>query len=350
MKYFKYAIRSRYVHFIGVVFVIKIIFGFLFSILLILTFSFGRYFVYNDYAFIPIDAAANPDFHALKNASTAPHRPGVYFISYADGPEVFFKNQNALAASTLNRGADFIFNYRRSHLDAQFVADNKDILSTKQGAGLWLWKPWIIQHTLKTVPEGAIIIYCDTGFVVRKPLTPLIEAMEGRDVLLIQYDSETYGEPISITNRDLFVHMGCDDAACHRGNHLWAGFLMVRNTDTGRAFIKEWLDLCATPGMLSGNTAHNKPHPEQKTHMHDEAILSALYNMKKRDGTADHITLYNVYDFGKIALWHHRHPVREFESFTAYGAYYRVRSFERKFIFDAAWMRWLRAYLAPPKV
>ena len=54
-------------------------------------------------------------------STTKDYKPPVYLISYADGPEVFHKNQNALTASALNKGIDFFLNYKRYHLDKDFI-------------------------------------------------------------------------------------------------------------------------------------------------------------------------------------------------------------------------------------
>lgn len=322
---------------------VKVLLSLLCLILSILTYSFGRYVLLNDLAFVPIDATANPDFPAQKHPA---HRPGVYLVSYANGHEVFFKNQNALAESVINRGVDFILNYRRSHIDPDFYAENKAILDAKPGAGYWLWKPWVIGHALKHAPENAIVIYCDTGFVFRKPVTALTHALGEKDILLIDYDPKIHKHPIYNSNRAIFTYLGCDEKACHYGHHVMGGFLVLRNTQKARDFIHEWLKLCQNPDLLIGGNDTLPPHPEQGAHTHDESILSALYNVKKRDGLAQDIALMSVYDFDKLTIWHHRHPSREFESFTAYGAHYRIRAFERKLIFDAPWMRWLREYVA----
>ena len=84
-------------------------------------------------------------------------RSQVFLISYADGPKVFFKNQNSLVQSAINKGFDGIINYKKSHIDNIFYNKNMDILSDPHGAGLWLWKPYFILKTMEMLPEDAII-------------------------------------------------------------------------------------------------------------------------------------------------------------------------------------------------
>ena len=92
----------------------------------------------------------------------------IYLISYADGPEIYKKNQAGLVQSALNKGFSHFINYRKSQLSQDFKENNKEILSLKKGAGYWLWKPWVILNTLENIPENAIVIYADTGFVFKK--------------------------------------------------------------------------------------------------------------------------------------------------------------------------------------
>ena len=58
----------------------------------------------------------------------------IYLISYADGPEIFIQNQNAMAESAINKGIDFTFNYRKQHIDPDFINKHADIFARTQGA------------------------------------------------------------------------------------------------------------------------------------------------------------------------------------------------------------------------
>ena len=47
-------------------------------------------------------------------------RPPVYLISYVEGKEYFLRNQNTMTHYAINKGIDFILNYRKSHMDKDF--------------------------------------------------------------------------------------------------------------------------------------------------------------------------------------------------------------------------------------
>jgi hypothetical protein len=84
----------------------------------------------------------------------------------------------------INKGIDFIFNYKRKDIDIDFLNANKNI-SEKHGAGMWLWKPHLILKTMQNAKEGAIILYLDSAFYITKPITPLIKTLGDSDVILV---------------------------------------------------------------------------------------------------------------------------------------------------------------------
>ena len=46
-------------------------------------------------------------------------------------------------------------------VEASFATRNQRVLRRRKGAGLWLWKPHLINATLASLPDGFILMYCD---------------------------------------------------------------------------------------------------------------------------------------------------------------------------------------------
>ena len=109
----------------------------------------------------------------------------IYLVTYADG-DAHIANQKMLAESALNNCVDVVYMYRKEHLDDAFVAKNKKILDQKRGAGYWLWKPYVVLKTLLEVPEGAVMIYLDSGVEIVRPLGSLINELDKRDMLFVE--------------------------------------------------------------------------------------------------------------------------------------------------------------------
>jgi hypothetical protein len=319
----------------------KSIFLFLVVLIIFILFVETKIILFNDFSTMRIDEKANPDFKRNGEIKKDP----VYLVSYADGAEIFFMNQNTLTASAMNRGIDFFFNYRRSHLDKDFIEKHKDILNQKKGAGYWLWKPWIILNTLKQVPENSIVIYADSGLVFKQSLQEAILDKFNKDVLITTYPPKVGGYAVEGAKKDLFIKLDCDVEACWHGFSTWAAFIVVRNTQKARDFIAEWLDLGCDPQLITDAPSKAPNHPEQKNHMHDQAILTVLYNRKVVIDKVDYIQTINSDELGKLAFWHHRHPNKNLELESLWQKFgNKINGFERIFILNSFIMKKLRQY------
>jgi hypothetical protein len=228
----------------------------------------------------------------------------VYLISYADGPEIYKKNQAGLVQSSLNKGFSHFINYRKQHLSSEFKQENEEILSMKRGAGFWLWKPWVILHTLESAPENAIIVYADSGFVFKKPVQELINLAKQHDIVLIEYDDiKTYGTIEKRVQRITLDLMKADNKSMRQKPTLWAAFGVFKNNEKTRTFVKEWLLHCKDKRKIT-DTPHPvlKEHAGFSSHSHDQAILSILAHQN-----ASGIYLYPDSQFnGNFVTWHHR--------------------------------------------
>lgn len=200
-----------------------------------------------------------------------------YLISYADGKDVFFKNQNILASSAINRGFDHIVNYSRKHIAPEYIAANP-ILNDPRGAGYWLWKPYIILETLNKTPDGTIIMYADTGLVIRQPIEDYFASglsMPNKDILLFAYPPHENGLAARAASKDTFIALNCLTEECRNSHHVWAGIIVLRNSVASRKFISDWLHACEQTDLLLGVTK-TENFPEFTHHQHDEGILGVL--------------------------------------------------------------------------
>ena len=277
-------------------------------------------------------------------------RNPVYLVSYADGDEVFFQNQLALNASVLGKGVDVIMNYKRSLLDPVFVSQNKAIFSQKRGAGYWLWKPWIILDAMKKAPENAIIIYSDSGSVIRHSLSDFIERAHTHDIILCRYeDTVMYGTLQKRAKRDVFIRLGCDDQEYHHHPTLWAGFLVLRNTPKARHFIATWLSHCTDPQLLCDAQSSQPEYQSFTGHAHDQAILGVLASLHTKD--IQFIDYTDLVD--KHLTWHHRRkgacpeePLFIYRSLIPYYALNRMMRYHESLFYNTSFLKWLRWKIA----
>jgi hypothetical protein len=290
--------------------------------LILLNYSQFKVFTYNDISIEPINKSINPDLNAKQHKERLP----VYLISYADGQEVFYKNQNALILSALNKGADIFINYRKSMIDREFYQQNKYILEQKRGAGYWIWKPYIILKTMQEAPEGAKIIYADSGFVFVKPLTPYLEKLDKHDILLVKYPKKIEGTVRNIARSKVLQKIGCTTKSCLNGYTSPAGFIAVKNTPIARAFIKKWLSYCCEQDLIIDNPDDTNNH-DFKQHRDDQTILSTLASTGRYP-----IYYYPNKPFEKEVDWHHRNKNHLKYNSTIPSMRKSIKRIERRYI------------------
>ncbi len=290
----------------------------------------------------PLNQGANPDL----GASLSFHRDPVYLVSYADGPEVFFRNQAGLAQSALGRGVDIIANYRRSMISPAFLEKNKEIFNKKRGAGYWLWKPWVILDTMKKAPENAIIIYCDGGVVFKSSLKPLIDLTKEHSIILSHYEDTTvYKHASNNTKREVFIRLECDEPKCHNGPQIWAGFMILKNNPEARKFVESWLQYAQDPSLLIEGPSSQKELPEFQSHLHDQALLNVLYS---RAPQGKYLLPYDAVLMKDFTVWtHRRNGVRPgddlfiYSSLTPYYGYIKMDKIDKAF-YQSSWLKKLR--------
>lgn len=265
----------------------------------------------NDLSIQPLNQYSAPDLEAPEPTG----RPPVFLVTYAAGGEVYFRNQNAVAQYALNKGVDFILNYRKSHIDQKFFEKNRSIFNEKVGAGMWLWKPYIILRTLESAPDDSIIIYVDASFKIRKPISRFLEQMGQDDILLVQDQDRLNG---AFVKGDTFQFLNCKDDSCRQSPHLWSALIVVRNSPRSRAFIKAWLDACENEKALNATPYHQMPnYPEFKWHQFDQSVLSLIYH-KYPDG----IKILKEQDVNPYFIWFRRKSGRSSQNkiwYTLYG-------------------------------
>ncbi|MFM8454700.1 MAG: hypothetical protein ACKOAD_07090 [Gammaproteobacteria bacterium] len=239
----------------------------------------------------------------------APRLPN-YLISYADGDPVFFRNQNALAASAQNKGFDFILNYRKPILDKAFQEKYADILNINTGAGLWLWKPYIFLQTMQQAPENALIFYADVGFVYVRDVQEWVDKLSvsgaygNEDVVLMNVDDYHNFNNTNLLNwlpRPISKEWGLDKLPKDQiPKFIESGLIVARNTPNARAFMQKWLDICArrdyafmpfkTDELVRGFT-------------YDQSLLS-IVAYKYPQG----VKIIPKSEMKKYTVFHHRHP------------------------------------------
>ena len=88
-------------------------------------------------------------------------------INYADSRYAQARKWNSRTGKLIAK-FDTIYEFSPNDIDDKFQKENRQILLSKRGNGLWLWKPYIINKVLEHTKDGDFIFYCDSGaFFIR---------------------------------------------------------------------------------------------------------------------------------------------------------------------------------------
>ena len=197
----------------------------------------------------------------------------VFLITFAAG-EVHERNQNCLALSALNMGIDTIILYRKRHIDTDFYQKNQKILDVPRGSGYWLWKPYFILETLKTMAPDDILIYVDSGIYIKDSMEQVITQLNRQDTDIVLFWNNSNNR--TTIKRDTFDIMGVDYK--HRDSTLIdAALLAVKKTPYTCDFIEKWLNYCCIEQAMTDSSSEAPEFEGFIRQQGDQTILSLMY-------------------------------------------------------------------------
>jgi hypothetical protein len=193
-----------------------------------------------------------------------------YLVTYADTN--YQPAQKACSISAKIFGNfDFILEYNPNNLSNEFKSKNEKILNFSRGAGLWIWKPYIIMDALNKLQNGDFLFYCDSGaFFIRK-IDHIIKSMVG-DIWVqnIPTIEEQFTKP------DLFYLMELQGEKYRKTNQIQSGFIGIRKSFQSIMIIKEWLENCLIFERIDPVNRYTKLTPNFIENRDDQSIFSLI--------------------------------------------------------------------------
>jgi hypothetical protein len=196
----------------------------------------------------------------------------IYFINYAD--ENFECSRRYNSKSAYSKGkVDQVIEFSPADIDRKFKNKHKNIFSYKRGAGLWLWKPYIILKALDNIENGDYLFYCDSGAIIINSIGHLIPSLtkSNQDIMLFELPLLAR----QFTKKETYVLMDCDK---YDENQVLAGYIFVKKSNYSVKFIRNWLEYMCDERILSGkNFLKNiNEFDDFVVHREDQSVLSIL--------------------------------------------------------------------------
>lgn len=164
--------------------------------------------------------------------------------------------------------------YSPSDLSTEFYDENKQILSIKRGAGLWLWKPYLILKTLNTLKDNDYLFYCDSGSYFVKSINHLVDCLDKNNMDIMAFDCPMVNHQFTKSSFNNILGINNNDWIL--GNQTIATFLLLKKTENSVKFVKEYLELCKRRELLLDPDLNESQHDLFVGHRHDQSILSYL--------------------------------------------------------------------------
>lgn len=195
----------------------------------------------------------------------------IFAINYCD--ENYEKQRSYNSKTAYLKGqADEVIEYSIKDIDSNFCIKNKSIFSMKRGAGLWLWKPYIILKTLNRMSENDYLFYCDAGAIYVNSLVKLVKVLETFKVDIMPFELPLISR--QWTKKETFTAMEYNSS---EENQILGGYILMKNTNYTRSIISEWLfhmqDLrCISPKQITSEVNYS----DFIAHREDQSVFSIL--------------------------------------------------------------------------
>lgn len=193
------------------------------------------------------------------------------FITYSN--EKYAKARDFAVKKALEYGHfDKAIGYTPDSIDNNFKQKNSRILSIKRGAGLWIWKPYVIRKALiEECNEGDVLFYSDSGTFFFRSVLPLVNSFsENIQTYLLPYIEEEF------TKKETIEALDANEESITKTPQRMATMVMIRKCDESLAFIEEWLEQCQHYELISPVTNFGNQISNFVSHREDQSIFSIL--------------------------------------------------------------------------
>jgi hypothetical protein len=160
-------------------------------------------------------------------------------------------------------------------LSRSFRKQHASILSQSRGAGLWLWKPYIILKTLQKLRPGDVLFYCDSGAYFQSSAVPLLDIarMEESVICFNVGHLERHW-----SKRDAFMLMRCDSPEFVDTPMRLATFIVAKKSELSIEFFHQYLSYASDYRIVSDapNEMGLPNYEGFQENRHDQTVFSLL--------------------------------------------------------------------------
>jgi hypothetical protein len=202
----------------------------------------------------------------------------LYFLVYNDNTHLSYLQK--LLESVKIYGKEFeIIIFEKKNIDCNFYKKNRAILNSKRGGGYWLWKPYIINETLKKINDNDILFYLDSKYYFIEDFSNLYsEYMKDNDFLIWKNKpNDRIWYMKNWCKMDVIYKYNMFDQVFNKNaEDCWAGAIMIKKNNNTVKYIQEWLNMCCIYTDITDSKSNIKNDSVFCEHRHDQSLLSIV--------------------------------------------------------------------------
>jgi hypothetical protein len=197
-----------------------------------------------------------------------------YFICFADYK--LSRTQERIRKQVENTKIfDHIICYNPNDFDSEFLEKNgKFIQNNPRGYGYWIWKPYIVLHTLKKMNENDILLYMDSGCTFRNHprfqeyINFVTESKQGILSFCLKENIEKRW-----TKMDVFVELQCEEDKYKNTPQICATAFLLKKCNYSIDVMNQWYENCCKHHLINDdiNLKNESCFIENR---HDQSLFS----------------------------------------------------------------------------
>lgn len=192
-----------------------------------------------------------------------------------------YLNAQAHLNKTAARWFDRILPLHESDLDNEFRATHADLLRFKRGFGWWVWKPFLLRRTLRTLGPADVLMYCDSQLQFVNDPAPLFDLCHANGGVLLFHQRREGHINRTWTRRSCFKLMGCTERRYADGPQLNAALSVWEPTPLAFDFLDEWHRWNSQADVVADPVDLRKEDSTFRDHRHDQSIISLMALKRK---------------------------------------------------------------------
>ena len=161
--------------------------------------------------------------------------------------------------------------------DTSFWNKHGDFIrNNKRGCGYWLWKPYLIQKSMKQLEDGDMILYIDCGCeldIQEKEFLEFYMETVKKDKIL---GCNTFCLEEKWNKRDVIHLLDMNNSPHLKTFQHEAGALLILVCPETRELVDQWYDVSCTYHNIDDSPSILMETDIFKEHRHDQSIFSLL--------------------------------------------------------------------------